>query len=280
MNVAFPAILTFLILLPGFVARSRFKRVERTIIDHSPFGHAVPEGVVWATLLHWLWIVLMELFTDRRFAPEVLISLLSADHHLQGPALRELATQFNGIAAYFLSLLLAAYVLPSSVRWLVTRYRLDIHANIFSRALRFHGAPWYYLLTGAEFSKEERPDLIAVSVVVDLAGTSILYVGILEDFFVDQEGSLDRIVLSDTMRRPITADKNLAGGAADPYRFYSIDGDYFVLRYSEVTTMNVEYIKLETNSHSRHTTDQGALGAPHRQREYCAEFKTAMAAGS
>lgn len=247
MNIALPAILAFFILLPGFVARSRFKRVERTIIDHSPFGHAVPEGVVWATLLHGLWIMWMELLTDHRFAPEVLISLFSSDHLLQGAALRNIAAQFNGITAYFLSLLLAAYVLPSTVRWLVTTYRLDIHANVVSRALRFHGAPWYYLLTGADFSKADRPDLIAVSVVVDLAGTCVLYVGILEDFFVDQEGYLDRIVLSDTMRRPIAADRSPTDAPSDTPRFYSIEGDYFVLRYSEVTTMNVEYIKLESS---------------------------------
>ena len=47
------------------------------------------------------------------------------------------------------------------------------------------------------------------------------------------------------MRRPLDADKS--GGEDDDRlnRFYVVDGDYFVLRYSEVITLNVEYITLK-----------------------------------
>ena len=31
----------------------------------------------------------------------------------------------------------------------------------------------------------------------------------------------------------------------DADRFYPIDGDYFVIRYSEVITLNVHYVKFE-----------------------------------
>jgi hypothetical protein len=66
-------------------------------------------------------------------------------------------------------------------------------------------------------------------------------------------------VLQRVMRRPLTADKNTdlsvdeieaassssssaeRGAAA---RFYPVDGDYFVLRYAEAITLNIEYIKL------------------------------------
>ena len=249
MNIALPAIIVFVILLPGFVARSRLKRVERTIIDHSPFGHAVTEGILLASLLHLFWIIGMECLTNLHFSPEKFFPLFAADPKIQGEALQELGQQFNQVAAYFLSLLSASFIIPSFVRLLVTHYRLDIHGNLISRMLRFNGAPWYYLLSGADFTNESRPDMIAVSGIVEVAGTAYLYVGLLEDYFVDQEGTLDRLILSEVIRRPIDKDKDLLH--ENKQRFYSIDGDYFVLRYSETITINVEYIKLEATTSSK-----------------------------
>ena len=35
-------------------------------------------------------------------------------------------------------------------------------------------------------------------------------------------------------------------GGASEERFYNIDGDSFVLRYQDVKTLNVQYVKLTT----------------------------------
>lgn len=48
MNVALPALIVFLLLLPGFIFRTNLKRSERTSLDYSPFGHVVAEAVLWA----------------------------------------------------------------------------------------------------------------------------------------------------------------------------------------------------------------------------------------
>ena len=100
MNVALPTLVTFIILLPGFILRSRFKRIERSTLDYSPFGQIAIEGVV-------------------------------------------------------------------------TKFKLDREGLFCSQFFRFHGAPWYYLLTGADFSKEEVPDLIVLTAIVDVAGEAI-----------------------------------------------------------------------------------------------------------
>jgi hypothetical protein len=73
-----------------------------------------------------------------------------------------------------------------------------------------------------------------------------LFTGILDEFFVDAGGSLDRLILSQVMRRPLVADKEDSSTVAeDLARFYGVDGDYFVLRYSEAITLNIEYIKID-----------------------------------
>lgn len=243
MNIALPALVVFALLLPGFIARARIKRAERTSLDYSPFGQVATEAVLWAGVLHALWLSGAALFCGRHLQPDLLLGLIVSDAASQARAVSAVASQAGWIAAYFGSLLLFASVVPTLARAAVIRWRLDHAGAPLSPLLRFHGAPWYYLLTGADFAPGEEPDCVAVSAVVNIAGTPWIYMGILDDFFLDPEGRLDRMVLEQVMRRPLEADKT-PDMVDDLERFYVVDGDYFVLRYAETVTLNVEYIKL------------------------------------
>lgn len=245
MNIALPALAFFFILLPGFVARSRIKRVERQALDYSPFGQVVSEAVFWAGGLHGLWLLLTGWVTELRFRPLLVLQLLSSDAQTQRLALEPLAAQAGPVALYFGTLMVFAFLAPTAIRWFISARRLDrVHAPL-SALVRFSGAPWYYLLRGADFAREDQPDLISVSAVVDVAGQPYLYTGLLDEYFTDQTGDLDRLILQQVMRRPLSADKNPAGGTDGLERFYPVDGDYFVLRYREAITLNIEYIKLQ-----------------------------------
>ncbi|MDQ6877285.1 MAG: hypothetical protein M3082_06230 [Candidatus Dormibacteraeota bacterium] len=244
MNVALPALVLFLVLLPGFVVRSRFKRAERASLDYSPFGQVVTEAVLWAGVLHAVWLWACDHLVGYVLKPDVLMRLLSADPVGQSLAAGEVAKAWTPISGYFASLFAAAYLLPAAVRYGITALRLDRTGHPLSPLCRFNRAPWYYLLTGADFEKSEAPDLIAVSAVVDAAGAPVLYNGFLDDFYLAEDGTLDRMILQGVTRRPFDADKNANGGTSSADRFYPVDGDYFVLRYSEAITLNVEYIKL------------------------------------
>jgi hypothetical protein len=56
MNVALPALVIFLLLFPGFVARSKIEYNERASLDYSPFGQVVTEAVLWSFGLHLVWV--------------------------------------------------------------------------------------------------------------------------------------------------------------------------------------------------------------------------------
>ncbi|SFH96098.1 hypothetical protein SAMN04515618_106196 [Collimonas sp. OK307] len=247
MNVALPALIVFLLLLPGFIARSRFKRAERISLDYSPFGQIVTEAMLWNCVFHPLWLLGAAVLFGHVLQPLLLLELLSSDPASQARAIQGIARQFSWICAYFLSLYAGAWVVPNCFRLAITRFRLDRSgAGWFVPWLRFNQAPWYYLLTGADFDQDQQPDLIAVSAIVNVAGQAVLFTGILDDFFVDASGSLDRLILSQVMRRPLVADKEDSSTVADDLaRFYGVDGDYFVLRYSEAITLNIEYIKVD-----------------------------------
>jgi hypothetical protein len=247
MNVALPALIVFLLLLPGFIARSRFKRAERISLDYSPFGQIVTEAMLWNCVFHPLWLLASAWLFGRTLQPLLLLELLSSDSASQAKAIQGIAVQFSWICAYFLSLYIGAWVVPNGFRLMITRFRLDrANAGWFVPWLRFNQAPWYYLLSGADFDEEQQPDLIAVSAIVNVAGQAVLFTGILDNFFVDANGSLDRLILEQVMRRPLSADKpDGATTAEELKRFYVVEGDYFVLRYSEAITLNIEYIRMD-----------------------------------
>lgn len=241
MNLALPALIVFIVLLPGFVFRSGLKRAESVSLDFSPFGRVVAESVLWAAILHCAWIILSALF-GYRFDPVVLMGMLSAHPARQADAAGIAADQFLRISVYFGSLLVVANLAPVFIRHTISAFRLDRESARFGSIFRFYDAPWHYLLTGADFERDDAPDLIYVSAIVEVAKEAVLYVGVLNDFYFDKDGQLDRLILQNVKRRPISADKDGAGAA--PERFYPVDGDNFVLRYSEAVTLNIQYVKL------------------------------------
>ena len=100
----------------------------------------------------------------------------------------------------------ASLISPIILRAQIAKRRLDRATARFSSIFRFHDAPWYYLLTGADFSEDEKPDLIMISAIVEVAKDAVLYVGILDNFFFDADGNLDRLILQSVARRPLSAD--------------------------------------------------------------------------
>lgn len=245
MNLALPAFVAFLLLLPGFIFRARLKRAEQTSLDFSPFCQVAAAAILWALFAHFCWLCISFFVFAQRFDPVVLLKLLSSAPASQAEVISIIRRESGWISAYFCSLLLASIVVPEIFRYVVTKFRLDRHGSRFSAIFRFHDAPWYYLLTGADFAKDDEPDFIVISAIVEVAKEGVLYVGVLDDFFFGADGKLDRLILQGVARRPLSADKSKNETDAEvANRFYEIDGDSFVLRYEDVKTLNVQYVKL------------------------------------
>lgn len=143
MNVALPALIVFLLVLPGFIFRDRFKRTERTVLDYAPFGRVVAEGVIWAAVLHAVWLVCAWAFRDQFFRLDILMGLLSANPIAQTQAIVALDSRAAWVAEYFASLLLASILVPTCMRWLITKGRLDRFDHWLAPVVRFNDAPWY-----------------------------------------------------------------------------------------------------------------------------------------
>lgn len=262
MNLAVPAIVVFFVLLPGFIFRSRLKLVEKESQDFSPFGQVVAGGVIYAIILHAAVLAASYYVLDRSARLDLFVHLLISPSTLDEQEFKFIAGSAWDIAEYFGALFALALTVPSIVRATIVKHELDRFDSCLSKLCRFHRAPWYYLLSKADFKASERDNLlISVSAIVEVAGQAYLYTGLLDEYFVDKDGQLDRIVLTTAERRKFERDKAGRQDVAaaddtesneaidvDAGRFYQIMGDYFVIRYSEVLTLNIHYYRLDVAS--------------------------------
>jgi hypothetical protein len=256
-NVAFSALLVFLLLLPGFLFRTYFKRAEKVVLDVKPFGQAAIDAFLTAIVLDLLWYWLTVLATGTRVDFRALLTLVAGEKSmdLEG-AIAKLASDPWHPGLFFGSLYAFAIAAAFLLRRIVTRWRLDRRGAPLANFLRFD-TPWYYLFTG--YDRDTEPNGVAIGAVVSLGGTAYLYTGVLVEYFLDDQGQLNRLVLASAARRQLSEDAQddatLTGGwepaealgaapTAAEERFYPIEGDYFVLRYAEVVTLNVRYLDL------------------------------------
>jgi hypothetical protein len=257
MNIAFPALLIALLILPGAIFRYGYARGSwgwTSPISFRSISDELAYSAVFAVGLHFLWQLLSRIFgysADFRS----LVALLSGSFGLHGEryeqAIRSIADHPTAIAIYFLSLACGSAAMGRASHRLVRATRLDLSTQIF----RFRNE-WHYLLTGEvlsfkEVSLESREvDGVYLSAVVDHSKDTYLYRGIVEDWSFDQNGRLETIRLRLTHRRLLSQDRSQAHtegtGAEIPpdARYYKIHGDLFVLRYSEIKTLNLDYFSL------------------------------------
>lgn len=257
MNIAFPALLIALLILPGAIFRYAYARGSwgwTSPISFRSISDELAYSAVFAVGLHFLWQGVSRLFGYSADFYS-LVALLSGSFGIHGEryerAIRSIADHPTAIAIYFLSLACGSAVAGRATHRLVRSTHLDLRTQIF----RFKNE-WHYLLTGEVLSfkevslKQREVDGVYLSAVVDHSKDTYLYRGIVEDWSFDQDGRLETVSLSFTHRRLLSQDRSQAhtepaGEEIPPdARYYKIHGDLFVLRYSEIKTLNLDYFSL------------------------------------
>lgn len=251
MNVAFPAIFLFLLLSPGIVFYFLYQPREVRAADMSPFGTAVLTAA-FAALLSNVAVtgIAVYCFGYAFHLGEVVRLLLdartsSADSAL-GPVFSRLDEHPDEPVFFFLLTNLLAAVVAALWRFAVWRLGLDRPSFRFYRFVR-PPAPWHYLFQGTDVTSQS-PDAVVISALVPLKEATYLYTGLLEDYELTESGELQRLVLSNAARRPLERDRPDGAEPSPVYdatRFYPIEGNYFVLRASEFTTLNIKFLVLE-----------------------------------
>lgn len=260
MNLAFPALLIFVLVLPGVILRYTYARGTwkwNSATSIQSLGDEIAYSVVIAGALHLLWGAIVSPFVsiDLQSVLTLLAGTGAGTRDDFQAAISSATSHPYKVAWYFLSLYGASACLGYGAHSLV-RWR---HWDRKTRLLRFKN-DWHYLLSGEILEFAELPyeagklDGVYLSAVVKHGGGDYLYRGIVADWTLDQGGELDRILLRLAHRRKLLEDRE-PGQERDPKdvnyerdsRYYDIEGQYFVLRYSETTTVNIEYLLLDPN---------------------------------
>lgn len=266
MEFAVSAIFLLILLLPGFILQTAYTKGFwrwNSPTSNRSLTEQVPVGIVFATVLHAAWISLAAVFGFAIDFGAVFMLLTGNyghdDVHFDR-AIAQLTNNPSRIFLYFATLDLVAAAVGYVSHFAVRQLRLDRR----TRMLRFNNH-WFYLLSGeiAQFQEltniEEDIDGILLTTVIHHSEADYLYRGLLTDFFFDKEGNLDRVYLTLSERRRLSDDRKdqeVESSAAEE-RYYDIEGDYLVLKYSEMTTINVDYFFLipETTSDNASSTD-------------------------
>lgn len=236
MNIAFPAFFLLALILPGFIFTSAYERTENITLDKKPFEASSASALMCALFLQLIYAsVVHSLIKEIDFS--LCIKALTGGELAQSD-IDSLVPDVGFIGLYFVGLYLASYVVGKVLQKVV------FCLNPYKSSRLAFDTPWYYELKG-KLSSKSNAQIIKVSCLLDTKDGSYLYYGFLDDFYLDQDGQLDRIVLFDVYRRDIKNDDN---GDPDTERYYQIKGDRLILKYSQIINMNLEYLYIYEDS--------------------------------
>lgn len=258
MNIAFSAFILALLLLPGGFFRVGYLRglLRRSPVTGQNFQDNLGWLIVGALMTHTVVIWLVRLLLHHQISYVLVLPILAGQFGKDGLLLTNLIADLprtqGYYAAYFLSTFFLAYLLGLLLHVFIRWTRLDQRVNV----LRL-GSDWFYTLDpsthllpfgtrtnvlGRQVQAFITPD-VYVSGVVEQKETSYLYRGILLDYSLDEKGNLERVELELAHRRKLSDDRKEGGhDPEDRSRYYDIVGDRFILRMSEVKTLNVQYV--------------------------------------
>lgn len=249
MNLAFPALFLFLVILPGFVFCQFFQPSEVRTVDHAPFSAMVLKALLCAALLNAMAATAVHVAGYEIRLGDIIRLLVGGASSLKDLDDWLIWLNRHPVTAVGYFALTNGLALASALFWrrAVERWKLSRKDNLFAPLAR-GDAPWHYLFSGIDHQTKDTIDGVAVAAVVEFQEASYLYAGMLNGYEVDENGRLDRLLLIRAKRRKLEHDRECYV-ATESYldkkeRFYTIRGDVFVLRFEETKTLNITYLSI------------------------------------
>lgn len=242
MNIAFNSILIILLLLPGFIYTLSLYQSDE-LPQTTPITNRTVLSLI--SSIFFL-LILPPIFSKLTAYPinyGLLVELISGKNN--DALINDISsTNLFSFGCYIIFTYIISYLLGLTCNNAIKKFKLD--AQLPSLRLE---SPWYYLLKGYHW-KIGQPDLVIITAAVEFAGRGYLYNGYLDDYFLDKNGELDRIILTDTRRRSIENDhvpspNNTKTQKSIDDRFYPVDGHNFVLKNSNIKSLNIQFIKID-----------------------------------
>lgn len=251
MNLLFGTVLLFILISPGLIFR--FSYLQGTYAKLT-FRVSAFEEIFWALipafLFQFLAVLFLQTVLNENVRLDILYGLITGNDSVDFAVIEKNVGPF---LLYNLVIGTGSAGLGVLAREAVRKYKLDLRFKF----LRF-GNEWHYLFSGEGFFQRNpgAPGifLIQVDVMVDSSEGTMIYSGILEDYYLSKDNGLDRLYLHNVYRRRLKDDLNpdqpnvgYLERHLDP-RYYAMPGDLFVITYDKILNLNITYYVAEGNA--------------------------------
>lgn len=251
MNIAVGALVLLLLIFPGILFRYAYlsgpyarKNFQSSISDE------VVLSLIPAFLIQTLGYIVFEHLFRINIDISLLIRLVSQLSLITASEFDIIEKSILLFSLYSILTCLFGFFSGKVFRGLVARYSWDIKYH----SLRFNNE-WYYLLSGrildfpGNNGNSQKIDLVRIDALCESQGNSIIYSGILREFYLSKADGLDRIHLSNVYRRKLTDDSPQEYTAPIEKefddRYYKMPGDIFVIPYQQIKNINISYYIIE-----------------------------------
>jgi|GEM_PF-847607 len=243
MNIAFTTILFFILLAPGYIARTAYSSSNLSVRDYNKnLVNELTWSIIPSLALHALFTICLTCFT--RYAIDFvqlgnLMLGVTGDNKVE-LSFRQLGYFKYEIFLYNLILFGASFLAGYLSRRLIRTLHLDRKMQYF----RFSNK-WHYIFTGEclDFSdvvgKHDQITDKIINVLCSVNGRNILYTGEYLNYYVDAKGDLEAIHLRNPIRRYLESD------VSSENRYFIISSRYLVIPNASIININFRYFSLE-----------------------------------
>lgn len=243
MNIAFTTILLFIILAPGFLARTAYNSSKLSVKDtNKNLVNELTWSIIPALTFHIIFIAVIHNTTDYYIDFELIGNLILGTKPPE-KATESFATLGDfkyAIFLYNLSLFTFSFFTGFLFKKLVRKLKLDRKIRYF----RFSNK-WHYIFSGECLDFPDVPDTYKeitdkiINVLCKVNGKTIIYTGEFFNYYIDSKGDLEGVHLKYPIRRYLEKD------GSEDNKYYEIPSRYLVIPISDIININFRYFNFQ-----------------------------------
>ncbi len=272
MNFAFSALLIFLLILPGIIFRYSYRKGSwNSPVVFSTLPEDITQGIIWSIPIHCIWIHLSQYPFQQKINLKALFIFLTGQNFFVSKkpdtdylyqavknSIESIDRHPEYILLYFFSIYISAWGLGYLSHEVVRFMRLDIQFKY----LRFNNE-WYYLFSGQQraidrndkdkdndnnqYKKLSKGEIKIIVDEIDFVQISVLmvvdkeiyeYKGVLNNYFFNDKGELDRLILG-TVTIINERTQNII----------KKEKGHVIIKYADIQTINIKYCNIDQNTY-------------------------------
>lgn len=244
MEIALGGIIVLIILLPGiFFRKGYFSEEFSNQYTIKDFFQLFINTLFPSLVAYLLFLPIIYFSYGYYYDLEILLSLLSSNENLVEESIKKIDNSKFEILGFQIIINITSFLVGYKIKNIVLKHSFDARNKFF----RYKNV-WHYLLS-AKFMLFERSqielttnriediDITFVDALINIGEQTCIYTGILVDYQLSAEGSLNLIYLKNAQR------KFVLNGNNSEYK--DIDGHIIILKNENIINLTLSFIQVE-----------------------------------